>query len=120
MCRGNRYRSRIAEEIFNKNAPNDFIAESAGIQYQKYNDRATSIVLKEIGIELTKRKPVELTDQMLEKASRIIVFDGVDISSKKVDVWPIKDCHAGDEKCIRKGRKQIEKRMKKLIKELKL
>ena len=119
ICRGNRYRSRIAEEVFNRNAPKDFIAESAGIHYQRWNDRATPRVLREIGIELTKRKPRKLSKQMLEKTSKIIIFDGVKIPSKKVEVWPVKDCHAGDEKCIRKGRKQIEKHVGKLIENLK-
>jgi protein-tyrosine-phosphatase len=114
VCKGNRYRSRIAEEIFNKNAPDGYLAESAGIQYQKYNDRATSIVLREIGIQLTKRKPMKLTDRMLKRASRIIIFDGVKIPSTS-ETWPVKDCHAGDAKCIRKGRKQIEKHVKKLL-----
>ena len=118
VCRGNRYRSRIAEEIFNKNPPRGFVAESAGIHYQKYNDRAVPVVLREIGIELTKKKPRKLTGKMLEKASRIIVFDGVSIPSRKVDTWPIKDCHAGDAVCIRKGRKQIEKLVEELLAEL--
>ncbi|MBS3051001.1 MAG: low molecular weight phosphatase family protein [Candidatus Aenigmarchaeota archaeon] len=117
VCKGNRYRSRIAEEIFNKNAPHGFIAKSAGIHYQKWNDRAVPKVLREIGIELTKRKPMKLTGQMIAKASRVIVFDGVKISGK-METWPVKDCHAGDVVCIRKGRKQIERRVKKLLTEL--
>jgi len=119
VCRGNRFRSRLAEEIFNKNATRGFIAESAGITYQKHNDRATPKVLKEIGIEMNIRKPRELTEQMTKKASKIIVFRGVKILSIKAELWPVEDCHAGDIVCIRKGRKQIEKRVKKLHAELK-
>ncbi|HIG96786.1 MAG TPA: low molecular weight phosphatase family protein [Candidatus Aenigmarchaeota archaeon] len=118
VCRGNRFRSRIAEEIFNKNAPKDFVARSAGIQYQRYNDRATPIVLRELDIKMNMRKPQKVTKQMLDKASRIIVFPGVSIS-KNADFWSVKDCHAGDISCIRKGRKQIEKHVKKLLTEIK-
>lgn len=119
VCKGNRYRSRIAEEIFNKNPPKGFVAESAGIQYQKYNDRVMPKVLKEIGIDMSKRKPRKLSENMIKKASKIIVFDGVEIPSKQAEVWPVKDCRAGDVDCIRKGRKQIERRVAELINELK-
>lgn len=114
VCKGNRYRSRIAEEIFNKHATRNFVAQSAGAHYQKWNDRATPKALREIGIEMSKRKPRKLTRQMTKKASRIIVFNGVKIPSTS-EVWPVKDCHAGDTDCIRKGRKQIERRVKKLL-----
>ncbi|MBI4174895.1 MAG: hypothetical protein HY517_04580 [Candidatus Aenigmarchaeota archaeon] len=117
VCKGNRYRSRIAEEIFNRHAPKGFVAESAGIQFQKWNDRATPKVLMEIGVRLTKRKPKRLTRRMLSKASKIIVFDGVKIASS-ADTWPVRDCRAGDIRCIRKGRNQIERRVKALIKSL--
>src|SRR3989338_2064059 len=93
VCRGNRYRSRIAEEIFNRHALPGFVAKSAGVHYQKWNDRAVPKVLREIGIEMSKRKPMKLTSQMLEKASKVIVFDGVKIPGEK---WPIKDARAGD------------------------
>ncbi len=118
VCRGNRYRSRIAEEIFNRNAPKNFVAESAGITYQKYNDRATPKVLSEICIEMSRRRPRKLTKQMLKVASKIIVFDGVEIPSRQTEVWPIEDCHAGDINCIRSGRKRIEKLVNSLIKSL--
>lgn len=116
ICRGNRFRSRIAEEIFNKNPPEGYVARSAGVHYQRWNDRAVTKALREIGIEITKRKPRKLMNSALAKASRIIAFDGVKIHG--VENWPIKDCHAGDIECIRKGRKQIEKRVNALIKSL--
>jgi len=119
VCRGNRFRSRLAEEIFNKNPPKGFVAKSAGITYQRHNDRAAPKVLKEIGIEMNMRKPQKISKQMLDKASMIVVFHGVEIPSVKFKYWQIEDCHAGDIKCIRNGRKNIEKRVKKLITELK-
>ena len=119
VCRGNRFRSRIAEEIFNKNASRGFIAESAGMTYQRYNDRATPTVLREISIEMNMRKPRKLTEQMTKRASKTIVFPGVKTLPTKTKLWPVEDCHAGDISCIRKGRKQIEKRVKKLLAELK-
>ncbi len=119
VCRANRYRSRIAEDLFNKNAPKGFIAQSAGTNYQEYNDRAVPKVMKEIGIEISKRKPRKLSSQVLKKASKIIVFDGVKISSNHdVEVWPVEDCHAGDADCIRNGRKRIEKFVGNLVKSL--
>lgn len=119
VCRGNRYRSRIAEEIFNRSAPEGFMAESAGVTYQKYNDRATQKVLKEIGVEMSKRKPRKISKQMIEKASKIILFEGTKISSKKVEsVWPVEDCHAGDVNCIRNGRERIQKLVENLVKSL--
>ncbi len=118
VCRGNRYRSRIAEEIFNIKTPKDFAAESAGVTYQKYNDRATKKVLEEIGIKMNNRKPRKLSKQMIEKASKIVVFKGIKIPSKQTEVWPIEDCHAGDIKCIRSGRKMIEKLVESLVKSL--
>lgn len=118
VCKGNRYRSGIAEEIFNKNQPKDFIAKSAGVTYQKYNDRIVPKILNEIGIRMNKRKPRKISKQTLNEAFRIIVFDGVDIQSEKVEAWPIKDCHAADVICIRKGRKRIEKLVNNLIESL--
>ena len=109
VCKGNRYRSRIAEELFNRKPLKGFAAESAGVTFQKYNSRATKQVLKEIGIGMSKRKPKKLSKQMIESASRIIVFAGVKFSSKKAEIWPVEDCHAGDVKCVRSGRKRIEK-----------
>lgn len=75
-------------------------------------------VLREIGLERSKRKPVLLSGKMLGQAAKVIVFDGVEIKSPKVEIWPVKDCHAGDIVCIRKGRKQIGKYVAKLIKKL--
>ena len=117
VCRGNRYRSRIAEEIFNSRAPKGFVAKSAGIHYQRWNDRAVPIALREIGIEMSNRKPKQATKKMLNSASRIIIFDGVKISGN-AEVWPVRDSHAGDLKDIRKGRNEIEKRVKALVKSL--
>ena len=119
VCMGNRYRSRIAEEIFNRNAPKGFIAQSAGVTYQKYNDRATPKVLKEIGIEMNCRKPSKISKQMIEKVSKIVLFEGAQVSSKKVEaIWPIEDCHDGDIKCIRRGREKIEKLVENMVKSL--
>lgn len=116
VCKGNRYRSRIAEETFNRYCPKNFIAQSAGVTYQKYNDRAVSKVLKEIGIEISKRKPRKFSEQMMKKASRIIIFDGVKLqSNQKVEIWPVKDCHVGDINCIRSGRKRIENLVENLV-----
>ena len=118
VCRGNRYRSRIAEEIFNRNVPKNFIAQSAGVTYQRYNDRSTKKVLEEIGIEMSKRKPIKLSKQMIAKASKIIVFDGADVPSRQTEAWPIEDCNARDINCIRSGRKRIEKLVENLVKSL--
>ena len=118
VCMGNRFRSRMAEEIFNKKAPKDYIAKSAGMTYQKYNDRSVKTALREIGIERSDRKPVKFSKKMADSASKIIVFKDVKIPSERTEMWPIDDCHALDLECKRKARKRIERLVENLVKSL--
>mgnify|MGYP001615510329 CR=1 FL=1 len=116
-----RFRSKVAEALFNKYAQVGDIAQSRGIKHDlPYVAPLVKKILKEkdIDVDGTPRF-VDENPEILEWADGIIIVaDNVYPSGfpkENVDVWPIKYCGQDDEKTIRLRVTEIESRVNELI-----
>ena len=75
ICKENRYRSQIAEAIFN-NLTTEYhaISASGAEPAQKVSDDAIRLLKKVYGIDMGGQKPKRLTRPMLDNASKIIIL----------------------------------------------
>ena len=128
VCKYNAFRSRVAEEYFNKkNSKNKAI--SRGIIMGEDSDSAQRKVAKKLlEINIAKRKPLPLTFQSMRDADLIVVAAN-DIPKiifnyplpsiqKKLIVWKIKDEQARNKKNITRIVLKIKKKVDELNKKL--
>ena len=130
VCKYNAFRSRVAEEYFNRVNRNESIkAASRGIimgANSDYVQRRISRYL--LGINIAKRKPLPLTVQDMKGADMIVVtandvpktvFDYRFPSlQKRLIIWKIKDEQAMNEKNIRNIVLKIKRKVNALSKKL--
>ncbi|MEM2338162.1 MAG: arsenate reductase ArsC [Candidatus Bathyarchaeia archaeon] len=95
VCVENSFRSQIAEAYFNKYAPEDWTATSAGIKLaEKVHPNAVQLMLEE-GIDISHKKPQIMTRELQEKAEiAIIVCSGSlcpVVYAKHVEEWNMPD-----------------------------
>jgi protein-tyrosine-phosphatase len=125
VCKYNRFRSKIAEAFFNKlNKNQDNHAKSAGIIIGSPISQDIKESAKKFGIRLTDVPQGISTDLLKWNDLLIIVADDVpsylfnnEEHGKKTLVWKIKDNH-GEASEMDQIIEQIEKRVTKLLKEL--
>lgn len=128
ICKFNKLRSKLAEGIFNKlNKNPKHKAKSGGLIRGRPVLPITRKVAKRRGIKINK-KPKGLTSKMIIwQDLAIIVADDVPKEilkdnkkfGKGLKVWKIKDIEGQSEKEVEKVINQIEKKVKKLLIELK-
>ena len=125
ICRHNRFRSKVAEAIFNKLNRNKSIkAESAGIIKDIPASKNVRKVLKEKRMKLKSIISRRFNEGIIRRTDIIvIVADNVSKGifrkfRKKIIVWKISDVSQSDVKGIRKRVGMIEKRVAGLIKNL--
>jgi protein-tyrosine-phosphatase len=129
ICKHNRFRSKVAEVLFNKYTENkNWEAESAGIQLDpKRKGVALNVrkVLKKIfNINKINNVSRKLTKKMIKKADLIVnVADNVKlpknlIKGKKVLHWKITDTSQEDYLGILKRVFLIKKKVRKLVRGL--
>jgi|SRR3989338_6129581 len=126
ICKYNRFRSKIAESIFNSiNYNKEIEAKSAGIVIdykRRFIARNTVNGLEVTGYKLKvdNNKPVRISEELTNWADKIvIVADDVSLDlfpKGKTEVWEVQDVQEDDLEKIKKTVKDIEKRVKILIK----
>ena len=103
VCRSNVGRSQMAMEFYNQLHPND--AASAGTQVdipgQPLSDRGFAtevlVVMREIGIDMSKNRRVQLNPEMVKKYDKVIVIAEEQAipdwlrTENKVEIWDIED-----------------------------
>ncbi|MBI5803728.1 hypothetical protein HY450_00625 [Candidatus Pacearchaeota archaeon] len=128
VCKHNRFRSKIAEGIFNKiNKNKKHRAKSAGIIRGSYPlDKTEVAVAKKLGIKLSG-KPRGLNKDLLRWHNIAIIaandvpksiFKDNERFGKKLIVWKIPDWKGDDKKEIIKIIKKIELKVKRFAKEV--
>ena len=122
VCVENAGRSQMAEGFLRKYAPK-FEVISAGTKPNSQLNPIVVEVMKEIGIDITKQKPKEITDEMI--SSSITVNMGcMDKDScpslfvKDVVDWNISDPKNQDIEQVREIRDQIKNEILNLVKKL--
>jgi arsenate reductase len=125
VCVHNSGRSQMAEAFFNHMAKGKVQAYSAGTQPA---DRVNPVVveaMKEVGIDISGRKPKALTMDMIKKADRMITMGcGEEAEAvcparfTETEDWALEDPEGKTLEQVRKIRDEIKERVTRLVDEL--
>ncbi len=123
VCVHNAGRSQMAQAFFNQIAKGKAKGLSAGTQP---SDKVNPIVIeamREVGIDISRRKPKMLTFKMLEDVDRVITMGcGVEgvcpASFVPTEDWQLEDPEGKPIERVRQIRDEVKARIEKLIKEL--
>jgi len=117
VCVENSCRSQMAEAFFNSMAGGG--AESAGISPAEEVDKGAIEVMKEIGIDISGKKPKALVPEMNEKFDFIVTMgciDGCPVTPREKTIeWNIEDPKGKSIEEYRKARDMIKQKVKKLV-----
>jgi protein-tyrosine-phosphatase len=124
VCVENAGRSQMAEEFFKKYAPKGFKSLSAGTKPVYKLNPIVVEAMKEVGIDISKQKSKELTDEMIRECDNVVNMGCMDKSFcptiwlPKVIEWNLEDPKGKPIEKVREIRDEIEKRTKKLAAEI--
>lgn len=127
VCRYNRFRSKVAEAIFNHYNKDETIqAKSAGISRDVFKHYVAKNVHKILGlkrIKITDDVGQKVNDYLIRWADKIIVVaDNVNptlFPKDKVEVWLVKDCDETEEENVNDTINDIKDRVKEFLENLK-
>ncbi len=121
VCIENSCRSQMAEALFNAMAK-DARAESAGTNPADRVDDIAIEVMKEVGIDISNKKPRVLTQEMNEKFDVIVTMGCIDacpITPKEKTIeWNIPDPKGKGVKEYRRVRDELKEKIEHLLQEL--
>lgn len=123
VCVHNVGRSQMAEAFFNRMAKGKAKVFSAGTQPADKLNPVVVEVMREVGIDISRRKPKMLTLEMMENANRVITMGcGVEAacpaSFVPTEDWQLEDPEGKPIEQVRQIRDEVKSRLEKLIKEL--
>ncbi|MFH0941873.1 MAG: arsenate reductase ArsC [Chloroflexota bacterium] len=121
VCVHNSGRSQMAEAFFNQMAGGAVTAISAGTRPAAHIDRGVVEAMREVGIDISDRRPKRLTHQMLESADRVITMgcgtaETCPASLIPAEDWELSDPEGKSPDEIRKIRDSIQARVGALLK----
>ena len=135
VCKGNIFRSQIAEVFFKKKCPKHE-AKSAGTivpkedegeKLSERNDNAKFVIkaMKEEGFDVGKNKRKDLTPELVEWADKVICMAQKEtipnylLNSAKMEYWKVEDSTSkSDYEFFLKSREKKKKRVDKLAQEI--
>ena len=125
VCVHNSGRSQMAEAFFNQLAKGKARAYSAGTQQADKVNPVVVEAIREVGIDISGKKPKALTMDMVEKADRMITM-GCGAEAEAVcpagfietEDWTLEDPKGKSLEQVRKIRDEIKKRVMKLLNEI--
>lgn len=115
ICVGNSGRSQMAEAFFKQASNKKWNAKSAGIKPDRLIHPLTIETMKEVGIDLSQKKPKKLTKKMLEEAQRIIAMDSIVMKKiptqyrLKTENWKINSLLGAKKESVEQVREEIRK-----------
>ena len=121
VCVENAGRSQMAEGFFKKYAPKRFKGKSAGTKPVSQINPIAVQAMSEVGIDISKQKSKELTDEMIREANSIVNMGCMDknfcptIFLPKVIEWNLQDPKGKSLEKVREVRDEIESRVKELV-----
>jgi arsenate reductase (thioredoxin) len=121
VCVQNAGRSQMAEGFFRKYAQKDYETVSAGTVTTSQINPIAVEVMKEAGIDISKQKPKDLTEDMMRNAITIVNMGCMDdkycptLFLPKVIDWGIEDPKDKPIEKVREIRDEIEKRVLEII-----
>ena len=120
VCNHNAGRSQMAQAFFERLAPEDVCAESAGNEPAQAIWPAAVEAMREVGIDLSHRKPKKLTHEMQLHADWAVTMgcgDACPYVPAAVEDWDIPDPAGRPIEDVRAIRDVIEARVRELIDE---
>ncbi|HEY9486342.1 MAG TPA: arsenate reductase ArsC, partial [Nitrososphaeraceae archaeon] len=124
VCVENAGRSQMAEGFFKKYAPKGFKVQSAGTKPVSQLDPIVVEAMKEVGIDISKQKSKELTDEMIRDSDNVVNMGCMNknfcptIWLPKVIEWNLEDPKGKSIEKVREIRDEIEKRVKEVVAEI--
>jgi arsenate reductase len=123
VCVHNAGRSQMAEAFFNQMTKVKAQGSSAGTQPSKKVNPVVVKAMREVGIDIGRRKPKMLTFEMLEDADRVItmgcsVEKACPASSVPTEDWQLDDPEGKPIEQVRRIRDEVKAKVEKLVKEL--
>jgi arsenate reductase (thioredoxin) len=118
VCNHNAGRSQMAQALFERHAPDDVRAESAGSQPAKELWPSVIEAMRELGIDLAGRRPRKLTVEMQLHADWAVTMgcgDACPYVPTRVEDWAIRDPAGEPIEVVREIRDEIEERVTTLI-----
>lgn len=126
VCIENAGRSQMAEGFFKKYAPSRFKTVSAGTKPAYQLNPIVVEAMKEVGIDISKQKSKELTDEMIRDSYKVVNMGCMDknfcptIFVPKVIEWNLEDPKWKSIEEVREIRDEIEKRIKEFVSTLEI
>jgi arsenate reductase len=124
VCIQNAARSQMAEGFFRKYAPEGYEPLSAGTKPASETNPIAIQAMKEVGIDISKQRPKDMTEDMMRNATKIIDMGCMDkdwcptaFVPNLVD-WGIEDPKGKSIEKVREIRDEIEVMVKDLITKL--
>lgn len=123
VCVHNSGRSQMAEAFLNHFGSHDVEAISAGTVPGDRVQPNVVAAMRELGIDISQKKPKALTAEMLESADRVVTMgcsqeQACPASLVPVEDWELEDPHGQPLHKVRRIRDQIAARVKKLAADL--
>ena len=124
VCVENAGRSIMAEAFFNKYAPKNFQPISAGTKPAPQVNQLVIQAMKEVGIDISLKKPQTLSKKMISKAKKTVNMGCMDkescpaLFSNDVIDWQIPNPKGQSIEEIRKIRDQIDSKVKEFVSSL--
>jgi arsenate reductase (thioredoxin) len=124
VCVENAGRSQIAEGFFKKYAPTGFKVQSAGTKPVSQINPLAVQAMREVGIDISKQKSKEITEEMMHSSEPIVNMGCMDksfcptILLPKVIEWNLPDPKGKSIEEVREIRDEIEKRVKEIVAEI--
>jgi arsenate reductase (thioredoxin) len=124
VCVENAGRSQMAEGFFKKYAPDGFKTISAATKPVSQINPIVIEAMKEVGIDISKQKSKELTNEMIRASDNVINMGCMDknfcptIRLPKVIEWNLEDPKGKSIEKVREIRDEIEKRVKEIVAEI--
>ena len=118
VCNHNAGRSQIAQALFERHAPADVRAESAGSTPAEEVWPNVIEAMREIGIDIAGRRPKKLTTEMQLHADWAVTMgcgDACPYVATRVDDWDIPDPADQTLEVVRHIRDQVEQRVMALV-----
>jgi arsenate reductase len=118
VCNHNAGRSQMAHALFERDAPDDVRAESAGSAPAKQLWPNVVEAMRELGIDLAGRRPRKLTVEMQLHADWAVTMgcgDACPYVPTRVEDWDIQDPADQPIEVVREIRDEIEDRVQELI-----
>jgi protein-tyrosine-phosphatase len=122
VCLHNAGRSQMSQALFERAAAGRHSALSAGTAPAEHVHPEVVEVMRELGIDLSQRRPALLTTELAEQADLIVTMGCGDacpyIPGKRYRDWQLPDPKGRPIAEVRATRDEIERRVRSLVHEL--